>query len=170
MASLMEELLSVLEEEKNGYIDLYNLSEPKRDAIVHNKVEDLEKITSMEEVFQITLKNLEKKRIQTLKDMAVVMGHDGEDMTVTDLAELLTKQPKEREALLKARDELIEAASKMRFMNEQNRILLEQALDMVEFDLTLFKSMRRAPETANYGKNGENTGDILGGGGFDAKQ
>ena len=41
---------------------------------------------------------------------------------------------------------------------------------MVEFDLTLLKSMRQAPETANYNKNTYNTGDLLGGSGFDEKQ
>ena len=50
------------------------------------------------------------------------------------------------------------------------RELLKQALEMVEFDLTLLKSMRQAPETANYDKNAYNTGDILGSSGFDAKQ
>ena len=58
----------------------------------------------------------------------------------------------------------------MRTINQQNEVLLKQALEMVEFDLTLLKSMRQAPETANYNRNAYNTGDLLGGGGFDAKQ
>ena len=49
-------------------------------------------------------------------------------------------------------------------------MLLKQAIEMVEFDLTLFRSLRQAPETANYDKNAYNTGTLLGGGGFDAKQ
>ena len=40
---------------------------------------------------------------------------------------------------------------------------------MTEFDITLFKSMRQAPETANYDRNAYNTGSLLGGSGFDAK-
>ena len=58
----------------------------------------------------------------------------------------------------------------MSAVNEQNRVLLEQALEMVNFDLTLFKSLRQAPETANYDKNAYNTGELLGSSGFDAKQ
>ena len=58
----------------------------------------------------------------------------------------------------------------MRTINQQNEALLKQALEMVEFDLTLLRSMRQAPETANYNKNAYNTGDLLGGSGFDAKQ
>ena len=58
----------------------------------------------------------------------------------------------------------------MQDCNLRNEKLLQQALEMVEFDLTLFKSMRQAPETANYNKQAYNTGDILPNSGFDAKQ
>jgi hypothetical protein len=58
----------------------------------------------------------------------------------------------------------------MQEINQQNEVLLKQAMELTEFDLTLFRSMRQAPETANYDKNAYNTGSLLGGGGFDAKQ
>ncbi len=170
MASLMEELLGVLREEKNSYEDLLALTDSKRDAIVHNKLDILEQVTEKEESISSVLKNLEKKRLRVLKDMAVVLGHDGEELTVTQMIELLDKQPEEQKKLTAARDELVEAASKMQFMNQQNQILLNQALEMVEFDLTLFKSLRQAPETGNYDRNAGSTGDLLGQGGFDAKQ
>ena len=102
--------------------------------------------------------------------MSVVLGKDEETLTVTQVILLLSKQPKEQKTLTEARDKLIKAATNMQFLNEQNQILLSQAMEMVEFDLTLFKSMRQAPETANYDKNAYNTGDILPSGGFDAKQ
>ena len=54
--------------------------------------------------------------------------------------------------------------------NQQNEILIRQAIEMAEFDITLFKSMRQAPETANYDRNAYNTGTLLGRSGFDAKQ
>ena len=67
-----------------------------------------------------------------------------------------------------ARDNLIETANKMQSLNEQNMVLIQQAIEINEFDLTLFKSLRQAPETANYDKSAYNTGSLLGGGGFDA--
>ena len=82
----------------------------------------------------------------------------------------LEKQPVEQEKLLKQRDRLLEVGTQMQLLNRQNEALLQQALELVEFDLTLLKSMRQAPETANYDKNAYNTGDILGSSGFDAKQ
>ena len=96
MASLMEELLGVLREEKNSYEDLLALTDSKRDAIVHNKLDILEQVTEKEESISSVLKNLEKKRLRVLKDMAVVLGHDGEELTVTQMIELLDKQPEEQ--------------------------------------------------------------------------
>ena len=55
-------------------------------------------------------------------------------------------------------------------INQQNETLLKHAMEMAEFDLTLFRSMRQAPATANYDKQANNTGDLLGSSGFDAKQ
>jgi hypothetical protein len=51
--------------------------------------------------------------------------------------------------------------------NAQNVVLIQQAIELNEFDLTLFKSMRQAPETANYDKSACNTGTLLGSSGFD---
>ena len=72
--------------------------------------------------------------------------------------------------MTEARDALVKTATRLQAANEQNSILLQQALEMVEFDLTLFKSLKQAPETANYDKNAYNTGELLGGSSFDTSQ
>ena len=97
-------------------------------------------------------------------------GKQEEEITVTKLICYLSSQPAVQEKLTVARDNLINSATKMQTVNQQNEILLKQAIELTEFDITLFKSMRQAPETANYNKNAYNTGTLLGGSGFDAKQ
>ncbi len=170
MASLVDDLLGVMAKETEGYEKLYDLAQEKRQGIVNRDLETMESVTSKETDVTSELKNLENKRVKILKDMSVVLGKDDETLTVTQVILLLSKQPQEQKALTDARDNLVKAASNMQFMNTQNQILLNQAMEMVEFDLTLFKSMRQAPETANYDKNAYSTGDILPSGGFDAKQ
>ena len=91
-------------------------------------------------------------------------------MTVTRLIGYLGAQPDIQAKLTAARDRLLDAAAQMQKINELNSQLLAQAIELAEFDITLFKSMRQAPETANYDRNAYNTGDILGSSGFDAKQ
>lgn len=170
MASLIDDLLTTLSKEKDGYEKLFELTKEKRSAIVNKDISVLEGMTEKEQEVAAVLRNLEKRRLALMKDMAVVLGHDNENLTVTAIIGFLDKQPEEQEKLTKARDELIDAAGRMQFMNEQNRMLLEQAIEMVEFDLNLLKGLRQAPETANYNRNAYNTGDLLPNGGFDFKQ
>lgn len=170
MASLMDDLLDVIEKEDNHYRRLIALSIEKKDAIVGSDIRKLEEITNEEQEVTSILKNLETKRTEVLGDMAVVLNQDPETLTVQKMITLLEKQPKEQKALSDLRDRLRHTLDEMSTVNEQNRILLEQALEMVNFDLTLFKSLRQAPETANYDKNAYNTGELLGSSGFDAKQ
>ena len=170
MASLMEDLLDVLGKEEAEYQKLVEIAEQKRDAVIKGDIGQLGEVTIKEQDAASELLNLSHKRTQVLTDMAVVLGKDPNELTITKMIGYLEKQPAEQEKLTKQRDRLLEVGSQMRILNQQNESLLKQALEMVEFDLTLLKSMRQAPETANYDKNAYNTGDILGSSGFDAKQ
>ena len=114
------------------------------------------------------IKNSNFKQIQILKDIATVLGRTDGKMTVTRLISLLDTQPKVQEQLTEARDSLLTAANQMKTLSDQNAILIRQAIELNEFDMTLFKSLRQAPETANYDKSAYNTGSLLVGGGFDA--
>lgn len=170
MASLVEELLSVLETEKTTYDQLYELAEAEREAIINRKLDTLEATVAKEQELGSELKNLENTRVKSLKSMAIVLGKDGQELTVSQIIELLGSQPEEQKKLREAKDALVESATKMQFMNQQNQVLLNQAMELVDFDLTLFRSLRQAPETANYNRSAYSTGDILPSGGFDAKQ
>lgn len=170
MASLMDNLIGVLEEENTQYQALIDLGNEKRTAIVGGDVASLEKITDKEQDVASLLRNLDIKRDAILKDMADVLGKNFEEMTITKLIGYLDKQPNEQERLSGIRTKILATGKEMQDCNLRNEKLLQQALEMVEFDLTLFKSMRQAPETANYNKQAYNTGDILPNSGFDAKQ
>lgn len=170
MASLMDNLIGVLEEENTQYEALIALGDEKRTAIVKGDIVNLESITDREQDVASLLRNLDIKRDAILKDMADVLGKNFEEMTITKLIGYLDKQPKEQERLSEIRTKILATGKEMQESNLRNEKLLQQALEMVEFDLTLFKSMRQAPETANYNKQAYNTGDILPNSGFDAKQ
>ena len=89
MASLVDELLDDLNRENAEYEKLIETADQKRQMIIKGETEELEEITAKEEQLGNNLKAMEGKRIQILKDMAVVMGHDGEQITVTQIIEML---------------------------------------------------------------------------------
>ena len=168
MASLMEDLINVLNQEEEQYQGLIELGKKKREVVIRADIKTLDEITATEQEAASNLQNLAKKRARVLNDMATVLGRNPGEVTITKMISYLEEQPVEQKQLIKER--LLQTGKEMAAINEQNEILLNQALEMVEFDLTLLKSMRQAPETANYNKNACNTGDLLGSSGFDAKQ
>lgn len=170
MASLMEELLDVLGEEEKQYEELIELADVKKNAVIKADIEELGRITVREQDAASVLLNLTNKRTRVLGDMATVLGKDPSEMTIAKMIGYLEKQPKEQSQLREKQERLLEVGTKMRTLNQQNEALLKQALEMVEFDLTLLRSMKQAPETANYDRNAYNTGQLLGSSGFDAKQ
>jgi hypothetical protein len=166
----MDDLLGILETEEKEYRRLIGLSEQKRQIIIDANIPELEKITEQEQYVTDMLHNLELKRNGVLSDMAVVLGQKSEELTIDKMILILEKQPEEQKKLIELRANLRATLDEMILWNRQNQMLLKNALEMVEFDLNLFKSLRQAPETANYNRAAYNTGDLLGGGGFDAKQ
>ena len=84
----------------------------------------------------------------------------------------MDKRPAEQQALAQAYDRLKITVQGLKRANEQNRELLNNALEMVEFEMNLLQATKAAPETANYNKGAYSSGDTMGvpGGGFDAKQ
>lgn len=170
MASLMEDFMDVLEKENGEYGRLTELSREKRQIIIDGNIPALEEITGREQEITSILKNLEKKREEVVNDMSIVLSKKPEELTVTNMIAFLNKQPKEQQKLMELKEKLHNTLAEMADINGQNEVLLKHAMEMAEFDLTLFKSMRQAPVTANYDKRANNTGDLLGSGGFDAKQ
>ena len=78
-----------------------------------------------------------------MQDMANVLNQKPEELTVDVMIEILQKQPKEQEELAKLRAKLKETLAEMKNINEQNQTLITQALEMVEFDMALIKSIRQ---------------------------
>lgn len=170
MASLVEDLVTVLNEEEQLYRRFIEYGEKKRQILIDSDVPALEQLTSLEQMTSDELLSLSNRQIQILKDIATVIGKTGEKLTVTKLVGYLGSQPDIQTKLQEARDGLLDAAGQVQELNRTNEALLKQAMELTEFNITLFRSMRQAPETANYDKNAYNTGTLLGSSGFDAKQ
>ena len=170
MAGLMDNLTALLTSECEAYEKLVKVSSQKTQTIIDGDIEKLQKITMQEQELTDMLQGMENKRLETVKDIAIVINKEDEVLTITRLAELMDGQPEVAKTLVELRDRLKVVLGEMKAVNDKNEILLKQAIEMVEFDLSLVKSMRQAPETANYDRNAYNTGTLLGSSGFDFKQ
>ena len=171
MASLIEELIDTLNKENEEYEKLLEMSKRKSAVIVSRDIPALEKITDDEQIVVSRIANLDSKRAQVTSDIANVINKDVETLKLSVLIELLSKQPNEQRALSEIHDKLKNTVESVRAINESNKQLIDQSLEMVEFDLNMIRAMRQAPETNNYGRSAVRVGDTLGSvRGFDAKQ
>lgn len=171
MASLIEELIDTLGKENTEYEKLLELSRLKGEIIVRRDIAALEKITDDEQDVLTRINILDAKREEVTRDIANVINKDVEGLKLSVLVGLLEKQPKEQKALSSIHDKLKTTVSNVRSINENNRQLIAQSLEMVEFDLNMIRSLRQAPETNNYGRSAISVGNTLGSvKGFDAKQ
>ena len=172
MASIMETLMEVLEQEEQQYQALLELSERKTSIIIRNDIDALVKLTDEEQVIVDGIAVLDKKRETAMKDVADVMNKKADSFKLSELVQLLSSRPAEQKRLARVTDSLRQITTNMNLVNNQNRELITSALEMVEFDLNLVRGMKAAPETAQYTSGGYSAGSRLGiaSGKFDAKQ
>lgn len=171
MASLIENLISVLEQESTEYEVLLGLSMKKTSVIVAGDLQALQQITDEEQNVVSRINHLDSKRAEVIKDIANVMNKDVDELKLVNLIQMLESRPSESRKLAEVHDRLKETVGNMQRVNNQNRELIAHSLEMVEFDMNLLQAMKAAPETANYNKGAYSAGDVMGTdrGGFDAK-
>lgn len=171
MASLIENLITILEQEGSEYEELLGLSMQKTPVIVAGDLEKLQQITDEEQIVAGRINHLDNQRNEVIKDIANVMNKDVETLKLVNLVQMLESRPQESKRLAAAHDKLKDVVGNMKRVNEHNRELITNALEMVEFDMNMIQAMKSAPETANYNRGAYNAGSLMGTGnsGFDAK-
>ncbi len=172
MASLLENLIDVLDRENVQYEKLIVLAESKTPVIVAGDIENLGKITEDEQEIVGIIQGMEKQRDKFLADIANVVNRDVETLKLIDLIQMLDKMPDQQQKLEGIQKRLRATIDKLREVNDKNQMLLAERLDMVDFNLNMIRAMKSAPQTANYSRDAYTNGQSLGifHGGFDAKQ
>lgn len=172
MASLMETLIEVLEKENLEYKNLLELSIKKTPAIVSEDLQALNKITDEEQIIVSRINHLDNQRNEAVNDIANVLNKDVDKLKIVDLIKMLAARPEEQEKLAVVFDKLRVSVRSVKRVNEQNRELIQDALQLVQFNMNVLQAMNKAPESANYNRGAYNTGDVIGTSHmtFDAKQ
>lgn len=172
MASLLENLIDVLDRENTEYGALTALAGEKTSAIVKGDIEGLGKITEDEQEIVGKIQIIEKQRSKILADIANVVNRDVETLKLINLIQMLEKMPDQQKKLTDVHERLKETIENLKAVNERNQMLLMDKLEMVDFNLNMIRALKSAPQTANYSKDAYTNGSALGifHGGFDAKQ
>lgn len=171
MASLMEELLATLSSEKEIYEQIIPISERKTEILVRGDLKELEEVTQKEQALIDKANVLGKKRDNVIQNIGVVLNRDPDTLDLTTLAQLLGKQPEEKKKLAKLHDSLKVVMKRLVDINEKNKNLIENSLEMIEFNMNFIQSTRMSPGVNNYDRNASSNYDAgYNPGAFDAKQ
>ena len=171
MASLMEELVETLNREEQLYADLIPIQEDKLRAIVANDLAAIGRLSDEEQKLVDEVGVLETKRIRIANDIATVLGKPPGAMKLENMIDALKNQPKEQKILQELHDRLRRTISRLQDLNIRNKELLNQAMEMVEFNMNVIRSTRMSSGSSNYSSSAAQV-DLPGmeAGTFDAKQ
>lgn len=171
MASLIENLITTLEEECALYDVLTKESMNKTPAIVSNDLERLQAANLKEQSIMDEITAVSHRRNQALVEIATVLGKDAKTITVSKIIDLMEKQPEFQRPLISVRDKMLKQVDTLKQISLHNQDLLKESLEMTEYSINLIQSLNQAPETANYSK-GSYSGTTLGSNlsSFDTKQ
>lgn len=171
MASLIEELVDTLGREEKIYADLIPIQEEKLRAVIANDLDAMRRLSDDEQNLVDEVGNLETKRIRIVKDISTVLGKGSGIMNLEQIVATLKNQPKEQKKLCELHDRLRRTVSRLQELNVQNKDLLSQAMEMVEFNMNVIRSTRMSSGSSNYSSSAAQV-DLpdMETGTFDAKQ
>jgi len=166
VAGLVDELTILLREQAEDFSDLAALASEKSEAVIKNDVEHLQKITNIENSLVGKNQKSERRRKELMKDVAAVLNTDADTLTISHLVELLDGKPG-RDELAEVGANLRHSADELNRLNEQNRKLIENSLEYIDFSMNLMRSSQ-AP-AVYYTHDGEEI-PVESSAFFDAKQ
>lgn len=121
------------------YAELNNLAGLKKEALVQNKLQELDSITVREERLLFETARLEKERLRWAENIGKEMGKAPEDLTLAELAEHYPE-------LQEVRDQLDGIIKELRDTHEINTKLINQALKVIDFTIGLMTG----PDESTY--------------------
>ncbi len=171
MAGLIDELVNVMSQENDIYKELIPIVSEKTRAIIKNDLTALQEITDKEQLTVERINSLERKREEVIKNIGTVLNRDPATLGMKNLIQIMAKQPKEQKRLAEIHDELSATLKTIVSINDRNKLLIKQSLEMIEFNLNLVQSSRMSVAGNNYTRNaGEEALQGPGTRMFDAKQ
>ena len=171
MPGLIDELVATMSKENDIYKELIPIADEKTRVIISNDLEALQSITDKEQITIERINALERKREEVIVNIGTVLSRDPKSLTMKTLIKIMGKQPNEQKRLGQIHDELSATLQRLVSINDRNKMLIMQSLDMIEFNINLIQSSRMAPGTSNYTRGAsEQQMSQAGTGMFDARQ
>ena len=152
MRKTLADLCALLTEQKEVLSNMLTLAKEERQIIIGGESDKLESIIRLELKELNKLGAIEKKRLALHEVIAVELGLQSDELTVTKIAE--KAQPDEQEAIRKLQTELTPIIEEHSAVNMENRELIKAHVDYSETMLELMVGTED-PLNNMYGGDGK---------------
>lgn len=150
MAGLIDELVDTMSKENDIYKELIPIADEKTRVIIKNDLEALQEITDREQRTIEKINALERRREEVIVNIGTVLSRNPGTLDMKTLMEIMKKQPEERAKLARIHDELRDTLKRLVTINDRNKVLIQQSLEMIEFNMNIIQSTRMSPGVNNY--------------------
>ena len=164
MNALIDKLLMALEKDCEIYEEVIRLGEEKKAIIINGDIEALEQITKREHALIASLMKLEGIRDKIVTEIMSEKGLSNATV-IDDVIQVVDQDSQEKLEFIKRK--LGNLMTDVKDVNESNGELLQQSLEIVDFNVNLMTSMDDT-ET-NYGGKANINYEKNKRGAFDAK-
>jgi len=159
MTNLIDELIRVFEKQIELHQELLTVLSKEKTSIVESNLEALNNANGEKETLILKVKNLEEKRLNLAVKIAESSGESCQDITLKRLCEITGEPHSTR--LDDCRSRLISMIKNVRDLNEENKILLTQGVELVRGSFMLLDNLMssnsvyyRTGEIGNSGQSG----------------
>ncbi len=147
----VDRLVETLEQEMKVYEDMLALSKSKTDLVIQGKVAELEKLVKLEQTLLLKISKLEKKREESLAEIAAALGINSSEVNISSLIGALGEDGAGK--LKSCQERMLKVLNELKEINGLNSKLIQNSLDYIDFSLNLLAGVDSGLE--NYGKTGK---------------
>jgi len=167
----VDSLIEDMDKENSLYKELYKLAKEKSKAIVTSDIGQLQAILGHEEAMISKISKVEKDRLLVVNEICNLLHLPSKDVKVEEIVEMLRKRPKEHDRLEESYLALKRVLKSLIQINDNNKFLLKESMEMMEFNINLARAADFGSQTGNYAKTARESMPVgTGRTSFDAKQ
>lgn len=139
MAGLINELMDKLNEMSAHIAALTDYAHQKKEVIIKNDTDALKDITSRENTLVGKYQKAEKAVAVLIKDIAMVLNENPKTLTLGRLGEIIREQD-DYGTYMEIYGRLKENLVLLKERNEMNNILIENALEYIDYTVNVLRS------------------------------
>jgi len=152
--SIYKQLIDILKQEYEQYMELNKIALSKKDTIVENRVDELSELIKEDDDIIAIINNLEKERSDIILEICQNNNLSDNDINFSNLIKVIPAPWQDE--LYEVRQKLLKIIDELHIQNEQNSFLVSEAIKLNTASLNIFINALQ-PENKIYNMKQKST-------------